>query len=322
MIKDFLKSRSSRIPKYSYSRLLLSIGAIFAMLATIIGALVVILGIRHSEWDGKSRFTTVTTDPAVLISYNPKDNQLTTIPLAGVKVKLIGGYGEYATDKIYAFDRQEGRGGFVFVKSLENFLGVPIMSYISIGNSLNEQENVGGTLPLLVKMATGKLTSGMGWWDKLRWVWLVGGITPSDTKRVDLANLGVVRAETEADGHVSLTLDQGRWDRWVQGNLFENIIEGEHISVAVVNATDHTGLGNQTARVIENVGADVVRVRSESGAIEECTVGGKIELVDSQTVKFIKKVFGCGWKELDTGSERADIVVLIGEDYWRFLNGK
>lgn len=311
-LKDFSHTPLHRSGKLSLrAALYLIFGTIFFLFFFF-----TLFGLRESLWNGRTRLTIVSVAPPGLISFDPQNTQITVIPFSqGFKLHLTLGYGDYQFDKVFDLDKQEKKNGKLLLSSIENVFGIPVVGWIS-------QNSSGQILPNFRDLLSGKLHSNLSLFDLVRFLWLVNMTARTNIQTADLSANYLIKAQNNIDGGVDLVLAQDKWDLWARNNLFDPAIDGEKITVTVINDTDHQGLGNQVARQIENLGASVVRVVNGRQAQEQCSILGRKDLGKSQTVSTIKHLFACRWTEGDSSSQRADIVVTIGKNYWRFLNQK
>ena len=110
---------------------------------------------------------------------------------------------------------------------------------------------------------------------------------------------------------ISASLSSTQLDKIV-GQLFKDgLIEKENAVIEVVNTTDTAGLGARLARVISNMGGNVVIVKSSERLIRESVISyfGK----KTYTVKKLEKILGYKSNLMDTKTI-ADIVIMIGAD--------
>lgn len=312
--KDFVRLKKSF--SWARGRPILSLALLIVI---FVGSLVIWKG--KGAWDGKSRFTVVTTSPVSIVSYNPQDNSLWQIPVPdSLKVSADGGYGEYMVGKLMALDGQEKKKGQLFLHSVESHFGLPVTDIVGVKeDAFGNGFWFSGRLATFFQVLVGKISFYNGFWDSLVWAWRVGQIPGVDVHTVDLSESGLVTAETEADGSVVLNLSQERWDLWVRKNLFDPVVDAEGVTLAIVNTTDHNGLGSKVSRIVENLGTRVVQVKSGGEKVERCSLGGGEEFRQKETVKLLMGLFGCEWKVQETTTDRADVLMSLGEGMWSEL---
>lgn len=91
----------------------------------------------------------------------------------------------------------------------------------------------------------------------------------------------------------------------------DNFIEKDNKTVKIINATGISGLGNRLARLLANVGADVLLVATDNNLSRRSTIlyiGEK-----SYTVERLQKVLG--YEAIrGSGDSMSDITIVIGKD--------
>lgn len=98
----------------------------------------------------------------------------------------------------------------------------------------------------------------------------------------------------------------------VAGRLFiDDLIEKEGKKIQIVNSTDVSGLGNRLARLITNMGGDVILVATGNSPEKS----SEISYIDdkSYTIEKLSKVLGYSTIKT-TDKAIADIIITIGED--------
>jgi len=104
----------------------------------------------------------------------------------------------------------------------------------------------------------------------------------------------------------------------------EKIVQ-EDLAIAVLNGTTHFGLARKAARLITNIGGQVVEV----GNIEnlksqilnlKCEIRSPKRLKNAYTIQKLMRAFDCRWGGEDLADHRAEAILILGEDYWSRLN--
>jgi len=120
--------------------------------------------------------------------------------------------------------------------------------------------------------------------------------------------------ENLADGTPVFTTDQIKLDS-VLSDLRDPAIVSEHKSIAVFNATNHPQLAQKWARLITNLGGNVIQISNTSLRQDKTRIWGE----QSQTLKRLTQIFSCCDKiepQLEGISSRAQINVILGEDFF------
>jgi hypothetical protein len=100
-------------------------------------------------------------------------------------------------------------------------------------------------------------------------------------------------------------------DKIVNHYIGDASIEKDSQTIQIINATQVSGLGNRLARLITNMGGNVIIVATENDTVKRSV----ISYIDkkSYTVKRLQKVLGYDVIK-GTGNAMSDITITIGED--------
>lgn len=110
---------------------------------------------------------------------------------------------------------------------------------------------------------------------------------------------------------ISLSTEDRAVDKLLE-KLFKNeVIEKENQTVEIINTTDATGLGGRLARLITNMGGNVIQVSTENNSQKNSVILYKGE--KTYTVEKLSKVLGFKIGEMSRQSI-ADITIIVGED--------
>ena len=141
----------------------------------------------------------------------------------------------------------------------------------------------------------------------------ISGVRFDKVKELDLDKLDVLDKEKLPDGTLVFTADPVKLDS-VLSNLADPAIAAEHKSIAVFNATDRPQLAVKWARLITNLGGNVIIM-----ANGEKTKKTEVTGLPSTTLKRLQQIFGVVDQNKDPNQaavpSRAQINLLLGEDY-------
>lgn len=139
--------------------------------------------------------------------------------------------------------------------------------------------------------------TNLSWWDRVRINWL-NQTKSYQTSRLDLSG------------------QMGRIDQLVNENLFDETIAREAVPIAVLNATGVAGEANLVARLITNLGGQVVTIGNSEIDQEESEIWlVSADLKSSVTLAFLKSILGSVSIKIEPKAVeyRADIVVIVGK---------
>lgn len=134
----------------------------------------------------------------------------------------------------------------------------------------------------------------------------------TDLTILDLIRLGFYSAGIGKDKIIEDTfLANDRETEEAVSSLFKDpVVENEKISIQIINATDASGLGNRLAKLITNLGGNVVLVNSSKDINKNSKIIYKNNSYTAQKLSKILKI------NLEKGnvSSISDIIIMIGED--------
>lgn len=274
---------------------------------------------KNYTWDGEFNLNFVmNTKPLSLVSYNPQDKKVTILTIPDTTlIDLPGGFGKWQARAIYEL------GGENLVKSsISQFFGIPIDGY----SSENLVDHFRGN-PFSGIEVLSRLHSDLTGFELIRLKMSLLQVRFDKINRIDLLKLIVLDKEKLADGTEVFTADPIRLDS-VMGNFAESKIQSEHLSIAVFNATDKPLLAQMAKRLITNIGGNVIVTQNAPLKISKTYVEGE----KSKTLDRLTQIFDLGCQsrtrigagpkcdkipraDLGLGSLRAQIIVVLGEDF-------
>lgn len=293
---------------------------------------------RKSLWDGKSRLTVaLNSTPILLASYDPVEKTLNFLAIPpNTYIETIHGYGFYKAESIWRLGELEKHGGELLAGSLQEYLGVPIDVYASINNLefiINNSEELGDFLAeAIMKLFRYGGNTNLTRWDLVRLWWGIRGVRFDKTKLIDLGETNAVEEITLPDETRALEPDPLRLDQLVAKLFSDRRIKEEGFSIGVYNNTQYPGLAKKAARIINNIGGQVIEVRDweirsekpqpRQTGLGKCEVRSEKKSASAYTVRKLIKIFDCQYGGREMGESRVEVAVILGEDYWRKLMKK
>jgi len=301
-------------------------GLLVVLLLAILAGWLFFRSRETGEWDGEHNFNLVygtVKDGAggglvslALVAFDPLEGEVVTVFIPdNIMISVPGGYGDYRAEAVFNLDQLEGKGGQLLRKSVSGYFAVPIDGWV-IGKPLDSQGNLA---EICWSLAKGQGRSSMGWLERIR-LWRKVALTKGlNYKVLNIAESGAVEVKELADGSRVLETDLRQLDDWLDDYLADAAIRGGGIEVAVLNSTDYTGMAGRVSRLMTNVGFEVVMM----GAYDEkdkpgyCLIKADPALRDSYALKKLKEMFGCELSLADTRQFRAELAVIVGEQFAR-----
>ncbi len=120
---------------------------------------------------------------------------------------------------------------------------------------------------------------------------------------IDLIRLSIFAGSVRDDSIKSVSIDDS-------GVFADPSIENEKLSILITNSTTVSGLGNKFAKIISDMGGNVLLVNSSPSQTTKSVIYYKN---DSYTVKRLSKLLNIPLEKKDTSSI-SDILVVLGMD--------
>lgn len=228
----------------------------------------------------------------LVFSFQEREGIVLTLP-AGDKTLVPHGFGEYELKKVYALGELEGKGGALLSQTVEELLAVPIFGYFKSEKSLINSflsEPKAFIVSIFWQSWQGKLKTNLRRQDLL-WLYF-------KARKIDKA---LIKVRNFSAQELMDFQDKG--------------LREEALSIEVLNATDGVGLAQKTARFLENSGARVVRIDDADQRREECLIVAGSG--NSYTLSWLRRVYPCRVEQRGKGAARAEISLILGQNYWK-----
>lgn len=259
-----------------------------------------------------------------LLSYDPKNEKATIvdIPLTAY-LEAASGFGQWQLSSIYGLgETQKNIGGYNLLKNtLGNLLGLPIDGYLDFTGSYSQIDNINlvssfrknlfSTVTFLPFIKT-DLTP----FELIRLKLGLSSVRFDKIKQIDLVLNNSFVPDKLLDGTDILTPDPIKIDAAIS-DLTDPIIQSERLTIAIFNSTDHPQLAQKAARLITNIGGDVIITANSDNKVSKSYAVGK----ESKTLSRLKQIFEPSGDIIhrsneDLVSSRAQINIFLGDDYF------
>jgi len=287
------RAQNSRIRREKKAQVYLGIGFI----ALVLGLILVnslYQRAKSSVWDGESRLSTVEQfDNNLMVqSIIPSQNRQNRLEVPGeVLVKAPFGFGEYQLGKVFELGELENQGERVLIRSTQNLLGIEITGF-KVGNQTN-----------------------LSWWDKLRVSWFLN-FNLKSTLKLDLVERAVLSQEQLADGSDVFRPSLILLDELINEYYFDEKVINEAYEVAVINASEVTKIANQVARILSNLGVEVIKTDNQELEDSSVIKVKNKQMAETKTIKLLQRLLDIDEVKIDDlKDDRAEVVVIIGKDY-------
>lgn len=247
---------------------------------------------------GKANFAIVGESQVMVFSYQGKESNLILLTSAN-KIPVPRGFGEYELGKVYPLGELENKGGRLLVETLQHSLNLPVMGYFySPDLTFDNFTKVNDFNQLVLKAMSRKV-------------------------KTDLKTRALVVIYFQTKKLSNNFFQKKPFDPEKADQLFKDEqIRQEAISIEILNATPNQGLAQKAATLWENLGGRVVRVSDypQNLVKSKLIVRGKTK--DSYSYKILRTFFKAEEEPNFDETNRAEISLILGEDYWKIMAEK
>lgn len=308
------KKRRNKIKRQILSR---GLTALFIFFVLFLGLMVWKM-FKKSKWDGKHEINFVVQGEKVTIfSFNPQKKFLNILVIPKEShITAAKGYGEYKITNIYKLGELEKiGGGELLSSSIRSFFAIPIDGWIKL-ESLKLKETK--LLPVFWLIIKRQAKTNLSWWDLGRLFWQSKNLPIDQINKVDLEKTNYIGQESLPDGSRIYKFEAGSIDDLTIRMLSDEDILQEDLQIVVLNGTSHPGLAKDMARVVKNLGAELIGVKDYELKVDQSQIFCQSKkLTLSHTALRIAKNFGMEISDKKLDDQKVDLVIVLGEDFWR-----
>lgn len=291
------------------------------------------LSASHSKgyiWDSEFNINLlIRTSSISLLSFNPKEEKIVIINIPDETfLDVPRGFGKWQLRAIYDLgqSQKEVGGDELLKETLTPFLGLPIDGFLDFSGlkpqkSTEEIVNILRENPFSGFNFLSILKTDLTSWELLKLKLKISNVRFDKVEQLDFTKLNVLDRENLPDGTPVLTPDPIKIDS-VLSDLADPTIVSEHKSIAIFNATDEPQLAQKWARLITNLGGNVIITANARNTLKKTQIVGE----NSPTLKRLSQIFDLGCRnnpkcakikpeDEDLVSSRAQINLFLGEDY-------
>ena len=261
---------------------------------------------RNYLWNSEFNINLVLRSSHIsLLSYNPKQAKAVIINIPDdTYLEVPRGYGFWQLRSVYGLG-----GDKLLTDTASSFLGVPVDGYLNMEPEDLIKKNLFSGLNLLSSPKT-----DLTLWELIKLKLGLSGVRFDKIKEVNLDKLNVLDKDNLPDGTAVYRADPVKLDS-VLLDLADPVIVSEHKTIAIFNATNRPQMAKEAARLITNLGGNVIITGNSPGKLDKTAVFGE----QSATLKRLRQIFNLSDK-IDSSKEdrefsRAQINLLLGEDY-------
>ncbi|MCQ3944710.1 MAG: hypothetical protein DPW11_02960 [bacterium] len=252
--------------------------------------------------EGGKRVSVVTTDPVeekVMIITYPEKLAITSRSV-----------GEYEIGSLYKLGSYKSQGGEFARRKVQGFMRLPIVGYLV---NLDGSGNVHDSLKksMLKAIWSNSLENNLTIIDAYRLTQAIGSYSSKNVAEDELVRAGViVNNKDQKLSYSPLALSS-----YVGKSVFDWGVGREGVTVSVINESGESGLGSDMAEFLDNMGLDVITVKSGSVISDTTKMIVNDPKSSQMTLTFMSRVFNFKpYVVGDTAEYRSGIVLWVGKD--------
>lgn len=324
------KKQNARKTKWALTALAIIIGIIFLGKAvkftqTIFSPWSQSQNIKKSfYWQGDFNINIIIKAKNVsLLIFSPKDQRITIVDIPDNTITEAAlGFGKWQIGSLYDLgqSQKEIGGRKLLTKTLTSLFALPIDGFLDFSAKFYSKKEASEIVSELRKNPFSALSilpflkTDLTPWELFKLKMGLSDVRFDKIKQVNLENWGVLRKEKLADGSQVLEVDIVRLDSYLS-DLIDPKIRMEHKSIAIFNATSRSLLAQKAARLVNNLGGNVIITANSQDKFKTTQVVGE----NSETLDRLKQIFGrdvtIDPNSEDLVSSRAQINIFLGEDF-------
>lgn len=255
---------------------------------------------RNYTWDGTGNINLLIRSKNLsLVSYNPTDKKIMVVNIPNkTYLEAAHGFGNWQLGSLYDLgESQQGLGGDRLLReTLVNFFAQPIDGVLDFSGLMKQKT----ALEIIVSVRDNpipvnilaNLKTNLTMLELVRLKLAISAVRFDKLSEINLEDS--LQTDRLLDGTEVFIADPNKLDLTLAG-LSDPKVKNEHKTVAVFNGTDKALFAQQWARLITNIGADVIITANAEKKADKTIVTGE----PSKTLDRLSQVFNSRCKVAD-----------------------
>lgn len=272
------------------------------------------LTVRKNLWNGEFNINVlIKAKELSLLAYSPQKEEVTVLDIPDQTFLQAGSFGSWQVRSVYNLG-----GGQLLKSTITDFFGLPIDGYLDFSEKFQMDSDILISEirkdPFFIFASLPHLKTDLTPFELLKLKMEISSVRFDKIQRISLENLDVLQKERLADGTEVFVADPVKLDSQFS-NMIDPKLQSEHKTIAIFNSTSHPGLAQKAARIITNIGGNVIIITNSQNQLKFTKVIGE----KSKTLDRLKQIFHKNdtieAQAEDQTSSRAEINIFLGEDY-------
>lgn len=291
-----------------------------------------ILTEKRYSWDGKTSVNiAIKSSSIAVLNYNPLDKKVVLMKIPDdTYFDLPKGMGQWRAGAIYDLGQEENPqvGSELLKRSLSKLLGLPIDGFITLKGDAGQKpadqlvDSLRGN-PIHTISFMKQIETDLTPLETFGLLRDLGSVRSDKISIVDISRSDITDSTLLPDSSRVLGVDNVKLDLFVREEMADPIIENEGKSIAIFNATTHPGLAFNATREVTNLGGNVIFTATTDQYLPQTIIvySGKSSTGDRLAQIYAPQCLPkkCRSTDPKITSSRADINIVLGEDYFKGL---
>lgn len=270
-----------------------------------------------------------------VVTLKPSEGKAVVLHLSpNIYTEVSRNYGNWRLGSVYALGQEEQKpiGAALLKETLTKMLALPIDGIVL----LPESTDFTNTEAIVESFRTNKIPdflylskikSDLTKWEAIKLYQSLSQVREDKIDSLNFERSTITESKLLPDASRVLGVNTVRLDLFIRDKLSDPVIVNENVTVAIFNATDTPGLGQEISRYVTNMGASVIILQNLDQKQEKTSVvltpsQSTPETLKSVTYQRIAQFLApqciknqCMLQNPKIDSSRATINIVIGQDY-------
>ena len=270
-----------------------------------------------------------------VVTWKPSEGKTVVLHLSpNIYTEVSRNYGNWRLGSVFALGQEETKpiGPALIKETLTKMLALPIDGIVM----LPESTEFTNTEAIVESFRTNKIPdflylskikSDLTKWEAIKLYQSLSNVRADKVDSLNFERSTITESKLLPDASRVLGVNTVRLDLFIRDTLSDPVIIDENFTVAIFNATDTPGLGQEVSRYVTNMGASVIILQNLDQKIDKTSVvltpnQSSPETLNSVTYQRVAQFLAphclenqCLLQNPKIDTSRATINIVIGQDY-------
>jgi hypothetical protein len=291
---------------------------IFLAILVLLIAVSIIIFYLNLDSQGRKNYLFI-GQSIILLSIDQDNDKAVVINIPNdAYLPLSGDKGEILASGLYKMDQSQNAKGRLLMDTINNYLGVSIDGWIKLTDFPSYSNSQEFKIKLNSILGPYKINNAILFTDKnimypalVKLVWRINKTRNDNIETINLVDWNIYKTEDLPDGSKVLITDRIHLDQVLKDKLIDWPVFKEKLSIAIFNYSDIGGLAANLARIITNMGGNVILVDQGSSNISDNGIVYAEKAKNSYTLKRLRDHLNFKTVKNLENDSRADLIINL-----------